>query len=296
MLLLAAYVILFPPLFVLAPLAGLLAASRPTTLREWAWIGSGGLWLALSVAQPGGIATDAMHAWALFLTGGFVVLMLPGRRQLVPAAILTAVFSLGAVSAWIWLLGTRWRDLQLAVARTGWEACRQLIESAQVAPERLAAVRMYVDAMGDAVAVMADLLPGLLVLAALPGLALAWAWYHRLAAVPVGVAPGRFANFRFSDHHIWLVVACLAAFMLPLPPPLANGIGNLAVATAGLYAARGAAVAWSGLEEFPGLILGLMAVGVLFILPVALGGFFALGVADTWVDFRRRYAANARGE
>jgi hypothetical protein len=40
-----------------------------------------------------------------------------------------------------------------------------------------------------------------------------------------------------------------------------------------------------------------MSVGLLFILPVALGGFFALGVADTWVDFRRRFAsADSRRE
>ena len=28
-----------------------------------------------------------------------------------------------------------------------------------------------------------------------------------------------------------------------------------------------------------------------FILPVALGGWFAFGLADTWVDFRRRARA-----
>ena len=38
-------------------------------------------------------------------------------------------------------------------------------------------------------------------------------------------------------------------------------------------------------------VLLVILVGVLFVLPVALGGCFALGLADTWVDFRRRYAA-----
>ena len=65
-LLLGAYVVLFPPLFVLGPLAGLLVASRPRTLREGAWIGAAVLWLVVSLWQPGGLAAQMLHAWALF--------------------------------------------------------------------------------------------------------------------------------------------------------------------------------------------------------------------------------------
>ncbi len=82
MALLLGYLVLFPPLFVLGPLAGLLAASRPTTLREWAWIGAAVLWLLTSAVRPGGLATEILSAWALFLTGAFVVCMLVGDRRL----------------------------------------------------------------------------------------------------------------------------------------------------------------------------------------------------------------------
>ncbi len=54
-------------------------ASRPATLREWAWIGAAVLWLLVTLGQSGGLATQMLHAWALFVTGAFVVLMLPGR-------------------------------------------------------------------------------------------------------------------------------------------------------------------------------------------------------------------------
>jgi hypothetical protein len=153
----------------------------------------------------------------------------------------------------------------------------------------MASARAALDALSDGVGVMAHLFPALLILISLPGLALAWAWYHRLAAHPAGPEPEPFAEFRFSDQLIWLVVVCLAVFVLPVPEPLRDLIGNVAVVTGGLYAARGAAVIWGGIESFPLLILCVIGFGVLLILPVALGGVFALGLADTWVDFRRRF-------
>jgi hypothetical protein len=144
---------------------------------------------------------------------------------------------------------------------------------------------------------MAELFPALLILAALPGLALAWTWYHRLSPRPAGVPGGRFAEFRFSDQLVWLVVIAFAAFVMPLPEEIHGLVGNVALVASGLYTARGLAVTWGSVEPFPAGVLLVMSVGLLFILPVALGGFFALGVADTWVDFRRRFAsADSRRE
>jgi len=291
MLLLLGYLLLFPPLFVLGPLAGLLAASRPTTLREWAWVTAAVLWLSTSLVRPGGLATQMLSAWALFLTGAFVVLMLSRERRLVSGALLAALGGLGATTGWAWWLGTRWQEIQLAVAHMGWEARRQLLAQVQLDPARMASARIVLDALADGVGVMAHLFPAVLILVSLPGLALAWAWYHRVAVRPAGPAPEPFAHFRFSDQLIWVVVACLAAFVLPVPEPVQDLVGNVAMVAGGMYAARGAAVLWGGIASFPLLILAVIGVGVLLILPVALGGLFALGLADTWVDFRRRFVS-----
>lgn len=289
---LAAYVLLFPPLFVLAPLAGLLAASRPATFREWAWIGAAGLWLAVSLQQPGGLVAQFLNAWALFLTGGFVVVMLLYRRRLVPGALATTVFGLGAATVWVRLLGSRWQDLELAVAHAGWEYARQVQGdvSAQLA-----------DAFAQGVGPIAQLFPGLLVLMALPGLALAWAWYHRIATHPAGEPAGRFSDFRFDDHLVWLVVMCAAGTLLPLPLGVLGIFGNIVLVTGALYALRGLAVVWGALGALTispamGALLVLVALFLLAVLPVALGGFFAIGLADTWIDFRRRFgSADTRG-
>ncbi len=122
----------------------------------------------------------------------------------------------------------------------------------------------------------------------LPGLALAWSWYHRLATAPVGAAPEQFAEFRFSDQLVWGVVLGMIFLVLPLPDPAASMVANLSVVIGMLYVARGAAVMWSSLRLLPAPLLVLLGIGLLFFSPVILGGAFALGLADTWVDFRRR--------
>ena len=290
MLLLAGYLLLFPPLFVLGPLAGLLLASRPGTAREWAWIAVAGLWLTLSLIQPGGLAMQAEYAWALIVTAGFVVLMLFGRVSVVPGALGAVVLGLGLVTLWMGYLGTGWQDLQIAVAHQGWEACRALLAWGQtLAPERQGDLRITVDRLSGIVAMSADLLPALLVLKMLPGLAIAWGWYHRLASRPRGAPAERFAEFRFNDQLVWLVVLGVALFVLPVPDPVRDITANVIVAVGGLYVARGAAITWGSIATFPPFVLVIIGLGVLFILPVALGGWFAFGLADTWVDFRRRF-------
>jgi len=287
MLLLAGYLLLFPPLFVLGPLAGLLLASRPGSPREWAWISASGLWLAMSVWQSGGLAVEMLHAFALFVTAAFVVLMLAGRRSIVAGALLASTVGLGLATVWVRVLGTSWHEIQLAVAHHGWELRRALL--AEVAADAPLAARTFLDAIAQGVAVVADLFPAVLVLTALPGLALAWGWYHRLAARPAGSPVERFADFRFSDQLVWAVVLSVAVLVVPVPAAVAAVAGNIACVAGGLYVARGAAILWTTLRSFPTVVLLAAGVGVLIVLPVALGGLFALGLADTWVDFRRRF-------
>ncbi len=245
--------------------------------------------MALSLLQPGGLAIQIQHAWALFLTGAFVVLMLSGPRGLVPGALLATAVALVAATVWAWLLGTHWKDIQLAVAHTGWEARRELLDMPGLDPTRTASLRIVVDGLADGIGTMARLYPAMLVLSALPGLALAWAWYHRLAGHPTGQPVGSFSQFSFSDQLIWLVVLCAGLAVLPVPDPLRELGANLAMVTGGLYAARGAAILWGNISAFPLPVLVIVCIGVLIIFPVALGGCVALGLADTWVDFRRRF-------
>jgi len=60
---------------------------------------------------------------------------------------------------------------------------------------------------------------------------------------------------------------------------------NVLVICAALYAVRGAAVL-SGFFR-PGVGALLTVIATIFLLPFALVGLVLLGLADTWIDFRR---------
>ena len=62
-----------------------------------------------------------------------------------------------------------------------------------------------------------------------------------------------------------------------------------------LYAARGLAVVGAGAGRLPRVTTAFVTVVALFLLPFVLGGLTLLGLADTWLDFRRRPASPATG-
>jgi len=291
---LAAYLLLCPAILVLAPLLGLLLLSRPTTGREWWWTFGIIAWLGLVFAQAGGIATQIVLAWGVFLAGAFVAIQVWRPRPWLPAAIAGTALALGAVTAMGRLVGIGWSEIRLAVIHDGWELCRQLLDEdgigTRLSPERTAALRTYVDAFSDSVGLVAALYPALLALAGVLGIGMAWRWYHRIALRPIGPMPTAFAAFRFNDQLIWGVVAVALLLVLPLPEPSRVVGANLALFLGGLYAARGAAVAWATASAIPAGFLLALLIGLLFLFPLALGGLVSLGLADTWIDFRRRPA------
>jgi hypothetical protein len=73
-----------------------------------------------------------------------------------------------------------------------------------------------------------------------------------------------------------------------------RGVGaNLLLVSAALYAMRGLAVFSAGSKRVPGIVLATLSVVALFLFPFVLSGLTLLGLADTWLDFRRRLAASA---
>jgi hypothetical protein len=135
---------------------------------------------------------------------------------------------------------------------------------------------------------MGELYPGMLALYALLGGWLAWVWYHRLARRPMGTPAPAFRTFRFSDHFIWALVILGALVLVELPRGAEVAVRNLLLVVAVLYAGRGFAVLRTAMIPAPRLfvvLLCLAAVPVLALVPL---GCAVLGVADTWLDLRRR--------
>jgi hypothetical protein len=197
-----------------------------------------------------------------------------------------------ALAVWMWQLGIGWAEVQRAVVHDLWSYNRELmLRLEQAAPGSTAPGLL--DEMSAMIRTVGSFYPALLTLAGLAGLRLAWSWHHRIARRPLGPPPAPFAAFKFSDQLVWGWVLGLGLCVLPLPGVWrAVGI-NLLMVWAVLYAVRGLAVFSAGSKRVPGLVIATLTLIAMFLLPFVLGGLTLLGLADTWLDFRRRLAASA---
>jgi hypothetical protein len=132
----------------------------------------------------------------------------------------------------------------------------------------------------------ANLLPALLALESLAGLAIAWALYHRLSPVQVGPQLGPLKEFRFNDQLVWGLAVGATLCLLPSFVEGKNAGLNLLLFFGALYLARGLGVmAWMSRGKVLFAVVILMA----FLAPPILGVLaIALGLGDTWLDWRRR--------
>src|SRR5688572_26169033 len=135
----------------------------------------------------------------------------------------------------------------------------------------------------------ANLLPALLALESLAALAIAWALYHRLSPVQVGPPLGPLKEFRFNDQLVWGLAVGGTLYLLPSFVERKNAGLNLLLFFGALYVTRGFGVmAWMSTSRMMlvgVLLMALLAAPILGVLAIA------LGLGDTWLDWRRRARA-----
>jgi hypothetical protein len=149
--------------------------------------------------------------------------------------------------------------------------------------------------LGEGLRPMAPYFPGVLALMLFAGLCLAALLAPRLAGRALAPVPGRFDDFRFSDHLVWLLIVGLIGLLFAEQTPMAGPAASLVTFGVGLYALRGSAVLATALRPAPRLFVVMLMVGAAFLLPFAVGGLALLGLADIWLDFRRRMAPPPSG-
>jgi hypothetical protein len=291
-LVIATYVLMTWPVMtalLFGPLAALVAASRPEGRRVWLWVVGLTLWVALMAAVPGGLLEGVTMAAAALATGLGALAMMNGSGPASARALRgTAIVTLGTV-ALAGFTGLRWHDLDMAVGRQ-WMASERLAEefltrgTSAPDPATLESLR----SVGDALVQFAPYFPGVLALALFAGLCLAALLAPRISGRTVAPVPGPLREFRFNDHLVWLVILGLVGVLFAGSTPAAGPSASVLVFGIGLYALRGAAVLATPLGRAPRLFVGMLILGSLFLFPFALGGLTLLGLADTWLDFRRR--------
>ena len=292
MLLLIGYLLIAPPVLLFGPLAGLLLLSRPRTLREWLFILATGVWSALWLDQAGGLAVQFARAEAVLITGSYLALTLWRPSARFSRALAATAIGGAALMLWMWHFEVSWMAVREAVEQDLWRYNRDfLMRVGQVAPS--VSEPEVLESMSVTVRTIAMLFPALLALASLAGITLAWAWHRQIARRPLGPAPAGFTSFEFSDQLVWGWVAGLALCLAPLPEAWGSLGANLLMVWAVLYATRGLAVFSAGTRRVPAPVIATLSLVAMLLLPFVVGGLTLLGLADTWLDFRRRLAASA---
>lgn len=289
---LVGYLFLAPPVLLFGPLAGLLLLSRPTGAREWLWLIISALWTMLWLNQAGGLAGQFARAGAVLLTGTFLALTVWRPSAQFSRALGATALAGSALTLWMWRLDVGWGAVRRAVENELWSSNREVMLQLGMLADPGSPGQALLDQMSTMVRTIGAFYPGLFFLAGLAGLRLAWSWYHRIAARPVGPAPAAFAAFKFSDQLVWGWVAGLALCLLPTSPIWTAVGSNLLLVWSVLYAVRGLAVFSAGSTRVPGPVIATLGVVAMFLLPFVLGGLTLLGLADTWLDFRRRLATS----
>jgi hypothetical protein len=279
---LIAYLLVPVPYALLAgPLAGFLLLGRPATARERIWSAAALLAAAASFSLgPTSLAQDVIRAGTGLFIGATLTFAAVGRFGTLGRAMAS-----GLVAAGLLLLGGSGVGLEWPLV---FQALRtQLLDAVNTVNALAPLPEAQLRDLRAGAEWMARLYPAIAVLGAVAGGALASTVAARVATRPPVAAPGSFTGFRFNDHLIWGAVITLGAALLPLSRPALLVVSNLLVVWVGLYAARGIAVVAALAGRWPtGFRIGLFLTAVL-LLPYALGGALVMGLADTWLDFRR---------
>lgn len=273
--------VLFAAMWLGWALARVVAATDPWTRLEAAWVClfAGGLLVALALKPPelGDLIGTGLSAAAGASVAGVLLLTLTG-------------------SSWPelrWIAEHHFRDqLRFVTDRLGVVMLGMEVESG--AAGRFDTMVASAEAT---VSVAAALLPALLLLQSLAALALAWVLYRWTAREPVGVRLPRLSEFRFNDHLIWGLILAVLTIVVPGLGRLQALGENLTAFFGGLYVARGlgvvAALAAAGGVGGPvAWLFGILM--LVFLLPLVAFSALAVGVLDTWMDWRKRLAALKR--
>lgn len=286
-----------PLALVAAPLALLLLFQRPT--RGEATLGLALLGFTIwSVTHQADGFGRFEAAWVCLLAGG-VAVTLGLRAQEVRGRLVTVGLTAVATAAGVglilivatpfslseltWLAGRHY-SMQ---ARMVLEVATRSLQGAEGGADLLQNVEATLDQM---VGLVTRLLPALVLLQSVAALAAAWALYRWIVRHPEGDPLPRLREFRFSDQMIWGVVLALIALVFPGAQALHVLGGNLAAFFGGLYVVRGLGIvaALAAAAGVGGPIVTVLASFITIILmPLVMFGALALGITDTWIDWRK---------
>ncbi|MEZ4414144.1 MAG: DUF2232 domain-containing protein [Gemmatimonadota bacterium] len=236
-----------------------------------------------------------VRGWAVLIGFCFVaVTLFRPVASFTGRALATLVLSTGIAVGLFRFAGPDWQvvDWQMGnfiglVGATAMEAVRLLVGERTAAPAVLAGVARLIEWQ-------TQLYPGILLVASVCGLGVAW-WLYVRVAQGSDRALGPLRDFRFHHAWVWVVVAGLALTLWGTTDGWVRAGANALVFMAALYTARGAAVIvfLTGGVSVGGVALTLL--GMTLLPRLMVGTALMVGLSDTWLDIRERARAMFNG-
>ena len=230
------------------------------------------------------------RAWALLLGGCFVALSLARPGSKLSTRALLAVFGAGAVTAgFLALRAGAWSALDWAISDRTQLAVVQSVEGAEWLRGGEALTPALVLSMYDLIEAQMQVFPAMTGVASMAALCVVWWLYARMTnSSEPGLSPLR--DFRFNDQLIWMFVGGLLLLVTRWGEPLGRVGANAVVFIGALCALRGAAVIvfMSGGVSLIGFFV--MAVGLVLVPQLVLGGALVIGLGDIYLDVRGQVA------
>lgn len=277
-------VLIAVPLLILLALAG---------IRSGAAFAITVLAMVVVLAGPRDALWFAERGWAVVVGGAFAALSLaaPGWR-LTSRSLAAVVGAMAACAALLAVRAEAWATIDWGVGdrlRAGfatWLDAMAVLRGGEPVPAATVTAA-FATAEG-----LVTVFPAVVALESMAGLAVAWWVYVRIVhRRDDGVGP--LGAFRFNDHLVWIMIVGLLLVVVRTGDGVTRLGANLAVFMAALYSVRGLGVLTfvsGGVSFFGG---SMLVIGFLLAAPVVVGLTLLLGIADTWVDVRRRVGSAA---
>ena len=224
------------------------------------------------------------RGWALLLGGCFFGLSIARPKMKISDRALEAVFGalvLGTIL--MTLMSGAWNILDWVISDRVRATVAQVIAlggSEGLAPALITALYQTAD-------IQILIFPALTALASMSALLLSW-WLFIFFSGRSEEAFGPVKDFRFNDHLIWMLVVGLFLLFTRWSEPLQRLGSNAVVFIGALCAVRGAAVIVFITGGFSFLGYAMTLLGLVIVPPVILGGAVLIGIADIYLDFRKR--------
>ena len=224
------------------------------------------------------------RGWALLLGGSFVGLSIVRPKMKISDRALEAVFgALMVLVILMTLIPGAWNVVDWVISDRVRATVTQVIAlggSEWLTPAFISALYQTAEAQ-------VLIFPALTALASMSALLLSWWLFTLFSGRNEGVL-GSVKNFRFNDHLIWIFVVGLFLLFTRWSEPLQRVGSNAVVFIGALCAVRGAAVIVFITGGFSVLGYAMTIFGLVIVPPIVLGGAILIGIADIYLDFRKR--------